>query len=165
MPESAALVGNGAIHDYGLIASLISDYDLCIAVDGGLVHCQALQIVPDLIIGDFDSISPEILKKYPTVPTEIFPIDKDQTDMELAIDKVNLPDVKKIALFGAMEKRTDHALSNLHLMRRQPDKIVIETERETIFSLEGEKKFDCRPGQLISHPHGLLRQKGSQAGD
>ena len=150
MPVSAALVGNGAIHDYSLIASLIRDYNHCIAVDGGLAHCQAMNILPDLIIGDFDSISPELLKNYAKVPTQIFPKDKDQTDMELAIAAVQGFNVEKIALFGALENRTDHALSNLYLMCRFPNHIIIETERETLFSIEGHRHVNCYPGQCIS---------------
>lgn len=148
--ESVALIANGAIHDYDFIATLIKDYDKCIAVDGGLLHCQVMKITPDLIIGDLDSISPDLLKFYPAVPVEIFPIDKDQTDMELAVHAANSSSVKKIGIFGAMEKRTDHALANLHLMRRIPEKIVIETERETIFSISGNNEFACYPGQIVS---------------
>lgn len=148
--HSIALIANGAIHDYDFIALLLRSYERFIAVDGGLLHCQIMHLVPDLIIGDLDSIAPEILSLYPNTPTKIYPTDKDQTDMELAIQAANSPTAKKIGVFGAMEKRTDHALANLHLMRRLPEKIIIETERETIFSIEGSHRFDCYKGQIIS---------------
>ena len=147
---SVALVANGAIHDYDFIASLIRNYDKCIAVDGGLIHCQAMNLIPDLILGDLDSISPELLMLYPNVPLEIFPVDKDHTDMELAINTANASTLLKIGIFGAMEKRTDHTLANLHLIRRFPEKIVIETERESIFSITGKNLLDTYPGQVIS---------------
>jgi len=151
MSGSAALVGNGAIHEYGFIASLIKDYDRCIAVDGGLAHCQAMGITPDLIIGDLDSIPPELLKKYSKVPTTIFPKDKDHSDMELAIDTVRTRyNIHKFGLFGAMEKRMDHALSNLYLLQRHPEKAVIKTETETIIAIEGQRRMNCYPGQCIS---------------
>lgn len=147
---SVALVANGAIHDYDFIASLIRKYDRCIAVDGGLLHCRAIGITPDLIIGDFDSISPEMLNLYPQVHIERFPAEKDLSDMELAIQSVNGPGIEKIALFGAMENRTDHTLVNLLLLSRFPKKMVIETEKESLFCLEGANRFPCQPGQMIS---------------
>jgi thiamine pyrophosphokinase len=145
--QSTALVANGVIHDYPLISSFIQNYTRKIAVDGGLIHCQAMNIVPDLIIGDLDSISHEILNLYPLVPKKIFPKDKNFTDMELAIAEANS---NKIGIFGALEGRADHALVNLHLLCRRPKKITIETERETIVGIKGNQRFPCYPGQLIS---------------
>jgi thiamine pyrophosphokinase len=148
--QSVALIANGAIHDHDVIASLIQSYDRCIAVDGGLIHCKEMHLVTDLIIGDFDSISQELLQFFLHVPTQTFPTEKDETDMELAVRAANAPSVKKIGIFGALEKRTDHALGNLHLMRRYPEKIVIETERELLRSISGHHRFDSYPGQVIS---------------
>jgi thiamine pyrophosphokinase len=145
-----ALVANGVIHDYDFISSLIRNYDRCLAVDGGLFHCREMNIMPDLIIGDLDSLTPEILNLYPKIPIEKFPSHKDKSDMELAIDAANLVNVTKIGLFGALENRTDHSLANLCLMCRLPKKIVIETEKETLFTLEGKKQVPCKPGQIVS---------------
>lgn len=148
--SSAALIANGALHDFALTRSLIATYELCIAVDGGLVHCRTMGIVPDLIIGDFDSVPPGLTDEYPNTPKIVFSTDKDDTDLELAVRAANVPAMKKIGVFAAMEKQTDHALANLHLMRRYPGKVVIETEKETIFAIEGKKSVECRPGQTLS---------------
>jgi thiamine pyrophosphokinase len=148
--ESIALIANGAIHDYPFISSLIADYDRCIAIDGGLLHCHQMGITPSLFIGDQDSTPPETIKLYQDVPSEIFPPEKDQSDLELAIEIANAPHIHKIGIFGAMEMRTDHALANLHVMRRLPKKIIIETEKETIFSLNGSHRLECRKNQIVS---------------
>lgn len=148
--QSAALIGNGVIEDYDFLAPIIGNYDRCIAVDGGLSHCQAMGITPDLIIGDQDSLPPLLLKFYPEVPVATFPKEKDQTDMELAIETADSPSMQRIALFGATGKRTDHALANLYLMCRFPKKIIIETEEESLFCLEGKHQLNTFPGQTIS---------------
>jgi thiamine pyrophosphokinase len=148
--QTTALIANGTINNYALIASLLKNYDKKIAVDGGLAHCQAMGIIPDFIIGDFDSISSKILDLYPRVPKKSFPADKDYTDLELAIAAANTEEVKKIGIFGAMERRTDHALINLYLMSRLPEKITIETDTETLVSVYGTKHFSCQPNQVIS---------------
>lgn len=148
--RTAALVANGAIFDYARMAPLIRQYDYCVAVDGGLVHCHNMEVIPDLIIGDFDSVSKELLIKYEGIPTETFPVDKDETDTEIALRAVMSSTVEKIGLFGALEKRADHALFNLHLLLRFPKKLVIETECETIFAISENKQMACRPGQVVS---------------
>lgn len=148
--KSVALIANGSIHNYSQIVSLIQDYDRWIAVDGGLIHCHKMHIRPTLLIGDFDSIPLELLQQYGHCPIYSFPEEKNETDMELAVRAANLHSVQKIGIFGAMEKRTDHALANLHLMRRFPDKVVIETEKETLLVVQGKKQLDCHPGQVVS---------------
>ncbi len=61
----------------------------CIAADGGLKWIQALRIVPDLIIGDMDSITEEALLArfdgHKRNPIKKLPIEKDDTDMLAAI--------------------------------------------------------------------------------
>ena len=148
--QSVALIGNGVMNNYDIIAPLVRNYDKCIAVDGGLFHCKAMGIVPDFIIGDQDSLIPALLQLYPNVPVEVFPKDKDHSDMELAIRVADSPSMKKIALFGATGNRTDHALANLYLMCRSPTKIIIETEEETLLCLKGKNNFNTYPGQTIS---------------
>jgi thiamine pyrophosphokinase len=149
--HSVALVANGAMNDYLFLASLVKTYDKCFAVDGGLIHCQAMGIHPDLIIGDWDSIPAELLASYADVPAARFPVDKDLSDLELALEvALHCQSVEKIGLFGATGKRIDHTMVNLQLLRRFPTKLVIETETETIFSLKGDRRFECFPGQTLS---------------
>lgn len=147
---SIALVANGTIEDDSFIAALIKSYDKCVAVDGGLIHCQRMGITPDLIIGDWDSIPSELMTYYPHIPSVRFPVEKDHTDLELAIQAANWPTTEKMGLFGVLGKRADQTLVNLHLLQSLPQKLKIETENETIFSLQGSHRLSCLPGQAIS---------------
>lgn len=147
---SIALVANGAIDDYVFMAELIKTYDRCVAVDGGLIHCHNMKISPDLIMGDRDSTPAELTALYSNIPTLYFPTDKDHTDLELAIQAANWPGVQKIGLFGVLGKRADHSIVNLHLLRRFPKKMVIETENETILSVCGHHHQNSFPGQMVS---------------
>ena len=147
---SYALIANGAFENPFPLIPLLRFYQSIVAVDGGLIHCAKLGIIPDMIIGDFDSIPAELLQKYPQVPIQAFPKDKDQTDLELAIQHIYRPEVEKIAVFGALGKRTDHILSNLHILRRYPNKIVFETETETVVCVQGSTDVETFPGQTIS---------------
>lgn len=145
-----ALVVNGEMNDYSLIKKFVLQYDRCVAVDGGLKHCQKMSIRPDLIIGDCDSIAEELLSNYRDIPIQVFPVDKDDTDTALAIKLVNHEHVKKIGLFGAFGLRIDHSLGNLYLMSNFPEKVIIETEKETTFIIQGEYTLHCKPGQTLS---------------
>lgn len=150
MEHTIAIIANGAIHDHQALAPLIRAHHEIIAVDGGYNHCVKMGIQPDIIIGDFDSIDPALVPSVQSVPTRRFPQEKNETDLELAIQATYTPQVKKITLYGALEQRTDHALANLHLIRRYPNKVFIETERETVFVFDSMVEIPCIPGQTIS---------------
>lgn len=84
--------------------------DLLIAADGGLAHLTALGMAPSLLIGDFDS------GELPSsAPCEVlrFPIEKDETDMQLAIEQALARGAERIFLFGGVGGRMDHTLANL----------------------------------------------------
>lgn len=148
--NTIAIVANGSITDHQMISTLIREYDKVIAVDGGLQHCDRMHILPNFIIGDMDSVSPELLKRYSHVPTEVHSCEKDETDLELALKKINHLETRKITLFGAMGGRVDHTLFNLHLIRRYPRKVFIETGNELIFAFEREADIECEIGQTVS---------------
>ena len=59
-----------------------------IAVDSGLDHARSLQLKPDLLIGDLDSISTSGLQwaSQQEIKVKEFPSDKDKSDFELALD-------------------------------------------------------------------------------
>lgn len=148
--ETAAIVANGQIRDLQKVRGLLEGSLLVIAADGGLVNCDRMGIVPDLIVGDFDSAPKELLEKYSSVEQLRYPTDKDKTDLELAIELALERGFKKLRLFGALENRTDHTLVNLHLLLRYPDQLMICTERERIFPLKNKAVVTTRPGQAIS---------------
>jgi thiamine pyrophosphokinase len=165
LEHTVAIIANGCIHDYQVIAPLIQTHMEIIAVDGGCNHCAKMGILPDLIIGDFDSIDPKVLNDYQSVPTRRFSPEKNETDLELAIQSTYTPEIKKITVFGALEQRTDHTLANLHLIRRYPNKVFFETETEIVFSFDSAIEIPCVPGQTISFmqlgdPTAGIRSKG-----
>lgn len=88
----------------------IENADFIIACDKGYEYAKFQNIVPDLIIGDFDSFSgnlPNEIKKI-TLPCE-----KDETDTMAAIDYAINHGFSKIILFCALGGRLDHLLGNL----------------------------------------------------
>ena len=83
--------------------------DTVIAADGGWRVCREEGIVPDLLLGDFDSLH--------TVPDFAHicrvPVEKDDTDMMLAIKEGLARGETEFHLYGGMGGRTDHTIANL----------------------------------------------------
>ena len=64
-------------------------FEKVVAVDGGLEAAKELDIIPDVIVGDFDTVHPEILayyRKMEHIVWEVHQPEKDDTDTELAIN-------------------------------------------------------------------------------
>lgn len=146
---SVALVANGAMKDLGIAAEL-RHFPYIIAVDGGLHHCHALQIKPDLLVGDLDSVSEGLLFEYADVPVHRLPTAKNETDLEVALALVDMPQVTKLVIFCALERRTDHCIANLQLLRRYPGRLQIRSESEQIFCVKGNIRMATTPGKRLS---------------
>lgn len=94
-------------------------YENIIAVDRGLEALYKLKITPSHIVGDFDSINTEILKFYQDNPKIIFHQfnpEKDYTDTDIALKLAIELKSSKIVIIGALGKRMDHALANIHIL-------------------------------------------------
>jgi len=89
-----------------------------IAADGGASHCLKLGINPDVVIGDFDSLSHEeidVLKENVVVFIK-FPIDKNKTDLELALDHTIELGAEEVSLYGLFGGRWDMTFANILLL-------------------------------------------------
>ena len=97
---------------YGLQARPDST-DYVIAADGGWLVCQQLGIQPTLLLGDFDSL--QELPAFPCIKR--FPVEKDDTDMMLAIKEGLAQGETEFHLYGGMGgRRTDHTIANLQAL-------------------------------------------------
>ncbi len=82
-----------------------------IACDGGFLNAQKLGIKPDLLIGDFDSVGDlEVENKIQ------FPVEKDKSDAELAIDWGINNGFSEFEIWGALGGDVDHTLFNISLL-------------------------------------------------
>ena len=91
----------------GLLEPLGAE-DLVIAADGGLAHLQSLGVQPGAILGDFDSLG------YVPQDSRVFPVEKDDTDMMLAIRLGLSRGYREFLLYGAVDgPRLDHTIANL----------------------------------------------------
>lgn len=95
-----------------------TSFDYIIAVDKGLEMCYYNNILPNIIVGDFDSVNGKILEtfKKKQITVREYNPNKDATDTQLAIEHAIEIKSDKITIFGATGDRIDHMLGNLHIM-------------------------------------------------
>lgn len=86
-----------------------------ICADGGANYAMAHSLIPDYLIGDFDSITPEALRWVKDTDATVteYPANKDASDMELAIDLARTLPNQKIVLTSILGLRFDHTMANI----------------------------------------------------
>ena len=112
---------------------------------------HALGIVPDLLVGDFDSLG-----THPAgVPVRVFPVEKDDTDMGLALEEGFSRGYRDFVLYGADGGRMDHYLANLQLLggvsRRNAAARMVCDGCDVYALTDGELALPRRdPGTIVS---------------
>lgn len=107
-----------------------------IACDGGVQSCLELGITPQKLLGDFDSINPDILHELKKSSCEVISAkDQSKTDSEKALLHLIELGCQDIVMCQTMGDRTDHSLINLSLLKRyhsQTKELLLARENEII---------------------------------
>jgi len=140
------VVGNGEIRDSARAEARIRGFDFVIAADGGADFLRVRGMKPHVIIGDMDSLNPDIIQNASGIEVIRFPRDKDKSDVELAVDLAFERGCGIVSLFGALGGRLDHTLGNVSLAVRNPGRIKIVSECSTLTAVEGPDKFVLEAG-------------------
>ncbi len=120
--ESLVISGGNLEREFALPYISKHPCELTIAVDSGMEFFYEQKIVPDYIVGDFDSVDPVILHSFRNMDGRKKPVilqfqpEKDETDTELAIRTAIQKGSNVIHLLGATGSRMDHMIGNLHLL-------------------------------------------------
>ena len=86
--------------------------DCIIAADGGLKHTEKLNITPNVILGDFDSLG------YAPEGANVFPVEKDDTDAMLAVRHGLDRGFREFLLYGSLDgPRLDHTIANFQTLQ------------------------------------------------
>lgn len=100
----------------------LQEGDYVIALDGGLGYCDFLQVEPDLIIGDFDSVTDEerkaLLEIEKAAPEKVIRLkpEKDDTDMLYAIKHALSKGYREFRIYAGTGGRFDHTLANIQCL-------------------------------------------------
>ena len=110
------------------------------AVDKGIEICAACEIIPEILIGDFDSANLSSLAWAvdKNIPIEKYPADKDLTDTQLALNRATeLFGEHTAILTGSFGGRFDHLYSTIFTCAALDRKIFLADEHEIIFYVKG----------------------------
>lgn len=114
-------------------------------IDKGLELCLACGVVPNFLIGDFDSASRDSVERAraENIPLEQHPADKDLTDTQLALRRADKIFGEHVALLtGCFGGRFDHLYSTVFTCAEARQKIILADEREVIFYVRGGEAVD-----------------------
>lgn len=150
----AVVFANADISDYSFCEKYIKDA-VIICCDGGMRHTMKLGIVPDYIVGDFDSVSPEVLDYYKKQDIELkqVPCRKDETDMELGINHAIEIGAEDITLIGGIGSRMDHTLANIFQLikiNKHGVKGRLVNEKNVIVLSTGNTVVEGEKGDIVS---------------
>ncbi len=118
--ENKVLIITGGRTDEEFLSKLFiqENFNLIIVADSGLISADRVRILPDYIVGDFDSVPEAILNRYRnhSAPIKTYPREKDKTDTQIAIELALKHTPSSITIVGATGSRLDHTLANVHLL-------------------------------------------------
>lgn len=146
----AVIAVNGVIENYAAVAKLLRADDHLIGADGGALHLLALGRTPHVVVGDLDSLPADVVDALGAqgVHFERHRREKDQTDLELAIERALADGADEVLLIGALGGRLDQTLANLLIVaqRAWPAPVRI---------IEGEQAAEVLRGPETLEVHGL----------
>jgi thiamine pyrophosphokinase len=160
MVKKAVIFANGELIDGERIKSCINPGDFIIAADGGHFHIKSLGLQPDLIIGDLDSLPAEerqaLLDSH--VQIKSFPVEKNETDLELALAEAARLGFTEILVVAALGGRLDQTLGNLALLNAPflvNCNVCMDDGSTRVWLLTHQRyphglQIDGRPGERIS---------------
>ena len=153
--KNVSVILNGQMPTDDTIINQITNSDYIIAVDGSANKLFDLEIIPDVIIGDLDSLQNINNKNIELVETP----DQNKTDFRKTLEWCIEKNILNISIFGISGESEDHFLGNYYTLSDFGEKISWKafTDFSVISPCVGNKKFESFKGQKVS----LFCMKGS----
>lgn len=149
------LFANGDLEEIEWIRPYLAEAAAVIAADGGTKHLRRLGYLPDLVVGDMDSLPQEARQWLAdaNVPLVVAPVYKDETDLELALLHAATHYEEDILIFAAFGGRLDHTLANILLLAHPAlaaHRIELLTPYERAWLVTAETEIRGEIGDTVS---------------
>jgi thiamine pyrophosphokinase len=154
-PYTAVVVADAPAADLQPFRELIRRADLRIAADGGARYLLALDLLPELAVGDFDSLAPQQLARLQQAGVDVrrYSVHKNETDLELALLQAVERGARRIDVLAALGGRPDQHLANLQLLTHpalaEADVRMLQ-DRWELFAIRRSARISGKPGDLVS---------------
>ena len=150
-PLKSVIIANGDFVFNDRIRKQIESADRIVCADGGANNLVDIDITPDLILGDLDSILPDTLRHFKDVEV-IKESDENGTDTMKLINYELSQGVDELNLLGVTGGRIDHTLANLSLLTRYADLVklsIIDSFSDILF-IKDSISFESLIGRKLS---------------
>ena len=127
-------------------------YETLLCADGGANSAKILNLIPEYIIGDFDSIRPDVYKYY-SDKCDIIKIKRqNDTDVEKCLKFIIKKKYDEVVLLGATGDRLDHSFCNLGIVLKYFSKIKVTIihQRSLLTAYTGNIILSTIPNEIIS---------------
>jgi thiamine pyrophosphokinase len=144
---------NGKLPRLKIIEHYISRNSYIICADGGANKLREYSILPNIILGDLDSIYKKSIKYFSKKNIEIRKIeDQDTTDFEKSLMYCIENDIKKCLIFGAISRRSDHTLNNFSILKRYYKSLEMKIidDRYEIFFVKNNVSLSYKKNKTLS---------------
>lgn len=151
--KKCIIIANGDLPKRNHIKILMQkNYNTIICADGGANSAAKLNVIPDFIIGDFDSITDETKKMFHNKSKFIQIKRQNDTDVEKCLKFAIKNKFSEVILLGATGDRLDHSICNLGIVLKFYDKIKIKIvhQKSLLIPISGEVNFKTTKGETIS---------------
>ena len=148
--NSVTIVANGAFPKSGIPKDILDKSQTIIACDGAANTLDENNYRIDAIIGDLDSIRPDIKDKYDDIIYQ-YP-DQSENDLRKAIEFLISNNAKEASIIGATGKREDHTIGNIFSLSKFCSKINLKifTETGCFICINKDTEFKSFKGQQVS---------------
>ncbi len=140
--RTCVLVASSDFNEQDFLARYeAGQFDYVMAVDGGFAHLDAAGVRPDMALGDFDSLG-----YVPACQRVVrFPLQKDASDLELALERAKTMRFGDVYVYGALGGRIDFTLANLQTAAKCSEAglcVTLVGQDEAIRALTGPDVLD-----------------------
>lgn len=151
----ASIIAYGESIDSKELEREIKSSDYIICADGGGEFAYNNGIIPNYLLGDFDSINQGILDFFKAKAIEIirYPKDKDYTDTEICVYKALELGCMDISIIAGIGSRIDHSLGNiglLHLISQRGGRGCIVSKNSSIYLCRDSIQLRGSIGDIVS---------------
>ena len=148
--DSVVILANGDFPKHPDPLHILNEAITIICCDGAVNNLEEYGIIPSHIIGDMDSISPDLKNKYKDKLIHV--PEQNENDLRKALKWTENNAAKNATILGATGKRDDHNLANIFTLLEFPSNLEIEffTDYGKFSVVKGEHKFDSFTGEQVS---------------
>lgn len=151
----AIIFAGGEVKHCEAFQRYLEGADIIICADRGYHYARKMGVVPNLLLGDMDSISKEDLERAKSLGVKMrgFPKEKDYTDSMLALEAAREYGATNVVLIAGIGDRPDHSLANILLMikaREMGVDLTLVGENWEMFMIWDRAIISGEKGDLLS---------------